>query len=161
MNKREIIDYYKKHYNNYTDIYRKIDDAISPIVNYLRKQGFITFASCSSHIFNYEGKPIRCGQAYVAFFFADEDYDKFLAFKNHNFPKSKDYTIYVDTFGDISNKACIDIFFNTRYNRIFHLKKIYRSLGIKVDKKLHLEPEREKISNTHNPNFTIYKEGVI
>lgn len=57
MNKREIINYYKKHYNNYTDNYRKIDDAISPIVNYLRKQGFITFASCSSHIFNYEGKP--------------------------------------------------------------------------------------------------------
>lgn len=160
MNKREMLAYYKEHYNDFNDNYRKIDNAILPLVEYLRKQGFFTFASCSSHIFDYEGNPILCGQAYVSFLFADEDYEKFLAFKNHKFPKSKYYGIDINTLGDIPNKAYIDIFFNTRYNRIFHLKRIYRSLGINVNKKLTLEPEREILGTTHNPKFTIYKEGA-
>ena len=157
VDKKEIIEYYKQHYSVYNDHYTRIDQAIKPLVNYIRKLGFFTYASCSSHIVNFEGKRIHCAQAYVGFFYEDKDYDKVIALMNHKFPENNAYVIRFDHYEDI-NKVCFNIFFNTRLHRPEYLKEIYESLGIEVIEKLVLEPERENYGDTKNPNFTVFKD---
>ena len=156
MNKREIINCYKLHYSIYNENYNKLDPAIKPLVKYLRQLGFITYASCSSHLRNYEGKPVNCAQAYVAFFYEDKDLEKLNQLMKHQFPENKNYMIKFTPYWN-ENKVCFDIFFFTKKNRILYLKEIYQSLGIEITQKLRLEKSRECYIDTKNPHFTIFK----
>jgi hypothetical protein len=144
MNKSDLIeklDKYNKHITRPEYFY--IDPAIQPLIDWCRNQGFVTFASCSSHIRDKTNKQIDHFQAYVAFWYADEDKYKVDQLRSYKFPRSKYFRIVIDDeFGENENACALNIFFNTRYNRIYHLKRIYKNLGIEVKDKLYLEKER-------------------
>lgn len=139
MKNEQIYKELKKYYQKYNENYFIIDGGIRPLVDYLNGLGFVTFASCSSHIYDCDNEPINCPQAYVAFWCARENRDKLIQLINHDFPKSKFYDISFIEFK--KGTICFNIKFKTRLNRQIYLTRIYESLGIKLTGKVKLGKE--------------------
>jgi hypothetical protein len=150
-------------HQEYNDFYLRIDNAIKPLVDYLNNLGFYTCASCSSHIFDFDRKPISSSHAYVSFIYADEDKEKAMKILNHKFPKSKYYRLIVQDEGDskYKNRICIEVFFKTRYNRGYYLKRIFRSLGIEIKGNLKLDLQRPNYLTSKDWNHTVFRDSRV
>jgi len=134
MTHEECQQFIDKENQQYNDFYLKIDKAIEPLVNFLKNQGFYPYASCSSHILTNQYKAINSPNAYVAFIYNEKTQNELNKLYNHKFPQSKFFEVIIEDFSNEDNKrAGIYIYFQTRYNRVYYLQKIYQSLNIKCD----------------------------
>lgn len=129
-----------------------IDTAIKPFVDYLNNIGFVTFASCGSHLLTKTGKKIYTeNSAYVGFNYSNENVYKLtnLIFHFLNFKKNRKNKNYEMTFVKNKNKdtgehiAIFYIDFKRTGSRGKALTEIYKSLGINITKQIRFGRLRE------------------
>lgn len=166
MNKEEIIKIAKERQAGIDNI-DNIDEAIKPFVDYLNNLGFITVASCGSHLLTKDGKKTKNNNsAYVLFYYFDEDIYKLtnLFFHFLNLKKNKNYEItFTRSFHSSLDKYCAVFYidFNTCKGRGKLLDKIYKSLGININKQIRFGREQQHLSsNNIERKFLIIEEGT-
>lgn len=130
----------KSSNSGYSEKYLRIDNCIQPFVDYINNLGFITIASCGSHLVDFQDNPCKIWEkAYVNFYIPNDKLEVYYQLKKKKFPKSYGKIHFED--GLFDHQAIIRIIFYNNKKRIEYLKEIYDFLSIPYGD-IYLEPYR-------------------